>query len=57
MCFIIVAKNSVYTRFPKRFHLWGQTDLFKLRGIKGPLRGFQGVLRCTKGFRGATCDS
>ena len=54
MCFIMVAMNSVYHRVSKKVL---QTDLFKLRGIKGALKGVSGGFKVHKGVQGAKCAS
>ena len=56
MCFIMVAKPSVYHQVSKRCHLWGQTDLFKLRGIKGAIKGVSGGFKVHQGVQeGGMC--
>ena len=52
MCFIMVAKPSVYHQVSRRCHLWGQTDLFKLRGINGLLKVVSGHFKVHQGIQG-----
>ena len=52
MCFIWLQRTQCTTRFPKRCHLWGQTDLFKLRGIKGAIKGVSGGFKVHQGVQG-----